>query len=186
MKRVAVPVAAAILGLAVILAPRMLLPTLMGQLGSTGPTAEEMMATPTPTIAPEPVPPSRLKTLGGESVGAASPPFMVEFDTESSRGFDEASLLHGTYGAAFFVLRRGESAVIQVLVSSLSMEELQLSLEGIEGIPEGVEATLKPESFTLQPYEQRRLELSLSVSPGAPPTRTGPQGFPPGAFIQLT
>ncbi|MEM2122419.1 MAG: hypothetical protein QXE79_02155 [Candidatus Bathyarchaeia archaeon] len=187
MNRVAVPVAAAILGLTIILAPRILIPSLIGGLG---PTAEGMAATstftPAPTPGAEPGPPSRLKTFEGESVKAASPPFMVEFDLESSRGFHEVSLAHGTYGAALFVAEKGRSVVIQVLVSSLSDDVLQLSLEGIEGIPEGVEAGLNPESFTLQPREQRRLELRLSVSPEAPPTETGPQSFPPGAFIHLT
>ncbi|MEM3607489.1 MAG: hypothetical protein QW238_01300 [Candidatus Bathyarchaeia archaeon] len=187
MNRVAAPIVAAVLGLTVILAPRMLLPSLTGGLGPSAPTAEEMAATPTltpvPTPEPEPGPPSRLKAVGGESVRAASPPFMVELDPESSRGFDEAGLAHGTYGVALFALRRGGSAVAQVLVSSLSDDALQLSLEGVEGVPEGVEVELNPESFTLQPHEQRRLELRLSVSPEAPPT--DPQGFPPGAFVQL-
>jgi hypothetical protein len=183
MRRLLAPVTAAILGLILILAPKILFPGLVEQ---PGPMMEGLKEAPVITPAPTSTP--RFKATGGESdFRQASPPFMIEFDTESSYGFEEISLAHGTYGVPLFVVKRGGSPSILVLVSSFSDSVLHLSLEGVEGIPEGVEVKVDPDSFLLQPYEQRRVELKLFVSTTASKSPVNPNSPTPSAeFLYLT
>lgn len=182
MRRLAASVTAAALGLILILTPRILLPGLVEQPGLT------MGGLEAPTVTPAAIATPRFKAAGVESAARQpSPPFMVEVDTESSYGFEEVSLAHGTYGVPLFAAKRGGSSTIFILVSSLSDSVLQLSLEGVEGIPEGVEARLDPDSFQLQPYEQRRVELKLSVSATASASTVNPDMLGPSAeFVYLT
>ncbi|MEM3072899.1 MAG: hypothetical protein QW172_05535 [Candidatus Bathyarchaeia archaeon] len=183
MRRLAASVTAAVLGLILILTPKILFPGLVEQPGLSMEGLEEA-----PTVTPAPIATPRFKATGVESAGRhPSPPFMIELDTESSYGFEEISLAHGTYGVPLFVAKRGSSSSIIVLVSSLSDSVLQLSLEGVEGIPEGVEVKLDPGSFILQPYEQRRVELKLSVSVTASASPVNPnRPVPSAGFVYLT
>jgi len=112
----------------------------------------------TPTIpAPTPAPPTPHPVVFA---------FKVEFDTGSSYGFDRIYLYHGS-GTPVFEISRGKSATIAVVVTSLVNETLNIYLDNIEGVPVGVEAKLEPERFTLQPYEQIALKLTVTVSPTA-------------------
>ena len=153
-------VAAIVIGLTIILTPTLLFPS---QVEYSGPTIHQLFETTAPTPTPTP------KPLPRESIGQSVPPsFMFEYDLDSSHGFKRTYLAHGTFGTPVFVISRGESATIVILVSSLSNSALQVSLERIDGLPTGVNARLKPESLTLQPYEHRELELEISVSSTAP------------------
>lgn len=155
-KRLAFSSTAAIaLGLVIMLAPTLLFSGQFEQLGSRN---GKLMGEPTPMFTPVP----------GESTDKSFPtPFMSEFNLDSSYGFEKIYLLRESYGTPVFVLTRGESATIAFLVSSLSDNTIQVSLERVDGLPLGVSANLEPKSFTLQPFEQRELRMKISVSPTA-------------------
>ncbi len=165
---------AIVLGLIIILTPTLLLPN---QVEYSGLKNDQSIETPKPMLTP----------LPRESVDQSLPlPFMIEFDLDSSYGFERKYLLHENFGTPVFVISRGESATIFVLVSSLSNNTLQVSLESIDGLPPVFSANLEPESFILQPHEQKELELEISISSMARSRSTYEQFEPmPAEFIQL-
>lgn len=148
--------------------------------------------TPTPTITPAlTLPPFQpgiwdkavIRPPAGQE--ELQPPFMFEIDINSSYGFERKYFEHGTFGKPIFVLSRGESATIILPISSLSNRTLQISLEDIDGLPDGVTAGLKPESIALQPNEQAKFELNITVSPTAPTSTPEPEKPMPEEFIGL-
>lgn len=182
-----------VLGLAIIISPTFLWPT---EFGYQGPTV-------TPTVAPTPTP-----------KGPVPPPFTFEFDINESYGFEKTYLAYETYGTPVFVVSRGKSATVAVVVTSLSNKTLQICLAGIRGLPPGVEAKLDPEAFILHAYERATLRLIINVSatapistlkptptptfnattppptptptpPELPPTVTPPEALIPADFIEL-
>ncbi len=165
--------AAIALGLVIMLAPTLLFSGQFEQLESRN---GKLIGEPIPMFTPVP----------GESADQSFPtPFMSEFNLDSSYGFEKIYLLRQSYGTPVFVLKRGESATIAVLVSSLSDNTIQVSLERIDGLPIGVSANLEPKSFTLQPFGQRELKMKVSISPTAlnqPHHQSRPIN---GEFIQL-
>jgi len=165
---------AIVLGLIIILTPTLLLPN---QVEYSGLKNDQSIEAPKPMLTP----------LPRESVDQSLPlPFMFEFDLDSSYGFERKYLLHETFGTPVFVISRGESATIVVLVSSLSNNTLQVSLEKIDGLPSGISARLEFESFILKPYEQKELDLEIIISPTAR-TRSTPEPIWPidAEFVQL-
>ncbi len=109
--------------------------------------------------------PAQSEFFKGETINQSiPPPFIFEFDTDSSYGFSRIYLSHGTFGTPVFMLPEGRSATVVILVSSLSDNILHVSLERIDGLQHGVKVELKPEIFTLKPYEQKELELTVSIS----------------------
>jgi len=141
---------------------------------TTPPTTPEV----TPTVpAPTPAPPTPHPVVFA---------FKVEFDTTSSYGFDR---IYSTNGWPVFEISRGKSATIAVVVTSLVNETLSIYLDYIEGVPVDVELKMEPERFTLQPYEQIALNLTVTVSPTArtstPPPPATPETPTPGAPTPL-
>jgi len=133
---------------------------------------------PTPTSTPMPTP-----TPAPPTPHPVVPAFKVEFDTASSYGFDRIYLYNGSV-TPVFEISRGKSATIAVIVTSLVNETLNIYLDNIEDVPVGVELKMDPERFTLQPYEQIALKLTVAVSPTArtstPPPPATPETPTPG------
>lgn len=97
---------------------------------------------------------------------APQPLFTFEIDINSSYGFERKYLEYGTFEKPVFVLSRGKSATIVLLLSSLSNQTIQISLEDLK-LPDGVVAKLKPESYALKSDGKAKLELNITVSPTA-------------------
>ncbi|MBE0524876.1 MAG: hypothetical protein IBX40_11160, partial [Methanosarcinales archaeon] len=90
---------------------------------------------PTPTITPTSTLPSFQPGIWDKAVinppagkEGLQPPFMFEIDIKSSYGFKRKYLEHETFGKPVFVLSRGESASVLLLVSSQSNRTIQISL----------------------------------------------------------
>jgi hypothetical protein len=157
---------AIVIGVVLIIAPILLLP---GQVEYPESRMEQLSekAAPTPTAPSE--------YLKGEAVDQSTQPlFMFEFDVDSSSGFSRTFLSHETFGTPVFTVAKGESATIVILISSLSESPLHVSLDRIDGLRFGVTAELEPEIFTLDPYEQKKIELTISVSTSASSSFEGP------------
>ena len=88
-------------------------------------------------------------------------PFMFEIDLESSSGFEEKYLSHNNFGTPMFVISEQKSAKITLMVSSLSADHIQTSLKRIDGMPNEVIVTPNEEFITLQPFEQKKIELEI-------------------------
>jgi len=138
---------------------------------------------PTPSPTPEVTPTVPAPTPAPQTPHPVVPAFKVEFDTASSYGFDRIYLYNGSV-TPVFEISRGKSASIAVLVTSLVNETLNIYLDYIEEVPVGVELKMEPERFTLQPYEQIVLNLTVTVSPTArtstPPPPATPETPAPG------
>lgn len=160
-------VAAIIFGVIIILTPTLLFSS---QVGYSEPRREQIDEITAPTPAPS-------DFFKGETVNQSiPPPFIFEFDTDSSYGFSRIYLSHGTFGTPVFMLPKGRSATIVILVSSLSDSTLHVSLERIDGLQLGVTAELKPEILTLKPHEQKELELTVSISTSSPVSSSNGNG----------
>lgn len=147
---------------------------------------------PTPTVTPTSTLPSFQSGIWDKAVinppagkEGLQPPFMFEIDIKSSYGFERKYLEHETFGKPVFVLSRGESASVLLLVSSQSNRTIQISLGNITGLPSGVTVRLKPESYVLQPNKQTKLEFNITVSPTAPTSTPEPEEPLPEEFIGL-
>lgn len=95
------------------------------------------------------------------SRGSELLPFMFEIDLESSSGFEEKYLSYSNFGTPVFVISKQKSAKITLTVSSLSTDYLHASFKGIDGLPNGVIITPDEEFITLQPFEQKKIELEI-------------------------
>lgn len=141
--------------------------------------------TPTPSISPTLTLPPFQPSISDKAVidppagsQELSPPFMFEIDINSSYGFERKYLEYETFGKPIFVLSRGKSATIILLVNSSSNRTIQVSLNYIDGLIEGTTARLKPESYALQPNEQAKLELNVTASLTAPISTPKPESAP--------
>lgn len=154
------------------------------------PKPQSTQPTPTPTVTPT-LPPFQPGIWDKEVIKppveqeGLQPPFMFEIDINSSYGFERKYLEYETFGKPIFVLSKGKSATIILSILSLSNRTLQISLEDINGLPNGVTARLKPESIALQPNEQAKLELNITASPTAPTSTPEPEKSVPKEFARL-
>lgn len=94
--------------------------------------------------------------------------FIAEIDPHSSYGSHQTSLLHDSYGTPVFAVSQGDILTVTIVVTSLSDKILQISLEHISGLPPEITAQLTPTSITLQPYEQKQVQLEVTISQTAP------------------
>ncbi len=146
---------------------------------------ESTQPTPTPTITPTLTPPRFQPGIWDKAVinppagsQELSPPFMFGIDVNSSYGFERKYLEYETFGKPIFVLSRGKTASIVLLINSSSNRTIQVSLKDIDGLTEGTTARLKPESYALQPNEQAKLELNVTASLTAPISTPKPESAP--------
>ena len=143
----------------------------------------QLATPPTPSQTPEVTPTVPAPTPAPPTPHPVVPAFKVEFDPASSHGFDRIYLYNGSV-TPVFEISRGKSATIAVIVTSLVNETLNIYLDNIEDVPVGVELKMDPERFTLQPYEQIALKLTVAVSPTArtstPPPPATPETPTPG------
>ena len=154
----------------------------------SSPKLQSAQPTPTPAITPVITPSSTLPRFQPDMWDKAviEPPagqedlhlpFMFEIDINSSYGFERKYLEHETFGKPIFVISRGKSASIILLLNSSSNRTIQVSQEEIELI-EGTFANLKPELYVLQPNERARLELNVTASLEAPISTPRPESAP--------
>lgn len=147
------------------------------------PTPPTLTPTITPTLTPLPFQPSIWepgiwdKAVIEPPAGSPElkPPLMFDIDLHSSYGFEIKYLEYGTFGKPIFVLSRGKSATLVLLLNSSSNRTIQVSLNYIDGLPEGTIARLKPESYALKPYEQAKLELNVTASLTTPISTPKPE-----------
>jgi len=67
------------------------------------------------------------------------------------------------------VIPQGHTGTVTVRVTSQSIEPLEVSVSLEKELPQGVEVKFRPEAFSLNPSETVDVELTLTVSPMAPP-----------------
>ena len=67
------------------------------------------------------------------------------------------------------VVPQGETGMVAIRVISESTEPLEISVSSAEELPEGVEVEFHPDAFSLNPGQTVEVEVTLTVSPTAPP-----------------
>ncbi|MDW7726716.1 MAG: hypothetical protein SCH70_06305 [Candidatus Methanoperedens sp.] len=142
------------------------------------PTQSTLTPTITPILTPLPFQPGIWdKAVIEPPAGSPElkPPLIFDIDLHSSYGFEIKYLEYGTFGKPIFVLSRGKSATLVLLLNSSSNRTIQVSLNYIDGLPEGTIARLKPKSYALKPYEQAKLELNVTASLTAPISTPKPE-----------
>ncbi|MBP2145540.1 hypothetical protein J2129_000994 [Methanofollis sp. W23] len=139
-----------------------------GSLFTAGCTAEEGPETPTPVPTPVPTPPAFQPDIldkpiinAPEGEGGA-PPFLFEFDMMNASGFD--TVRTDLPGAPILVLISNASAALPIVVSSEANAGTEIRVARTEGVPEGVQVSYTPETFTLEAGETTHLEMSLTSS----------------------
>ena len=146
-KQIAVSsMAALIIGFIIILSPTLM----VNQLGFQKSFRDESMG------APEAAQDKFASSRGSELL-----PFMFEIDLKSSSGFGDKYLSHSNFGTPVFIILEQKPAKITITVSSLSADHLQVSLNRIDGIPNGVIITPNEEFINLQPFEQKKIKLEI-------------------------
>jgi len=103
-------------------------------------------------------------------------PVQIEFDIKSSYGFDQV------IGDRHFVLSRGKSATLTIILTSTADRTLHLAPK-VGRLPTGVTAQFDSEFLTLEPNKPVTLKLTITVSSTAPistpmPTPTIPPPTP--------
>ncbi|WP_153015946.1 hypothetical protein [Methanofollis ethanolicus] len=131
---------------------------------TTGCTAGEGPGAPTPVLTPPTFQPDILdKPIINAPAGEGGPsPFLFEFDTENASGFEAVGA--DRPGAPTLVLRPNASATLPIVVSSEADTGTGIRTTRTDGLPEGVQVSYVPDSFTLEAGETRRVEMRL-VSP---------------------
>jgi len=158
-KQIAVSsMAALIIGFIIILSPTLLI----NQLGFQKSFQDESMGA--PEAAQDNI---MAQDKFATSRGSELLPFMFEINLESSTGFEEKYLSHNNFGTPVFIISKQKSAKIILTVSSLSVDYLQTSFKRIDGLPNGVIITPNEEFINLQPFEQDKMELEITVIPSA-------------------
>jgi len=158
-KQIAVSsMAALIIGFIIILSPTLLI----NQLGFQKSFQDESMGA--PEAAQDNI---MAQDKFATNRGSELLPFMFEINLESSTGFEEKYLSHNNFGTPVFIISKQKSAKIILTVSSLSVDYLQTSFKRIDGLPNGVIITPNEEFINLQPFEQDKMELEITVIPSA-------------------
>lgn len=67
------------------------------------------------------------------------------------------------------VIPQGHTGTVTVRATSQSIEPLEVSVSVEKELPQGVEVEFHPEAFSLKPSEAVDVEVTLTVSPAAPP-----------------
>ncbi|MDD4255009.1 MAG: hypothetical protein PHP59_06475 [Methanofollis sp.] len=129
---------------------------------TTGCTAGEGPGTTTPVPTPPTFQPDILdKPIINAPPGEGGPsPFLFEFDTENASGFEAVGA--DRPGAPTLVLRPNASATLPIIVSSGADTEIRITRT--DGLPQGVQVSYAPDSFTLEAGETTRVEMRLASS----------------------
>ena len=90
-----------------------------------------------------------------------APPFLFEFDTGNSSGFEE--IRTDRPGAPTLILGSNASATLPIIVSSEADTGVGIRLIRTDGLPDDVCVSYVPDSFTLRMGEKTRLMMHLTA-----------------------
>ncbi|MDD3621116.1 MAG: hypothetical protein PHQ81_01775 [Methanofollis sp.] len=131
---------------------------------TAGCTAEEEPETTTPVPTPPSFQPDILDKpiINAPEGGGGLSPFLFEFDMVNASGFD--TVRTDLPGASTLVLKPNASATLPIIVSSEANASTEIGVARTEGVPEGVQVSYTPETFTLEAGEKTHLEMSFTSS----------------------
>lgn len=92
----------------------------------------------------------------------SSPPFLFDFDTENASGFEEVRT--DQPGTPTLVLGPDASATLPIIVSSEANTSIDIKITRTDGLPDRVQVSYTPDSFTLKAGEKTCLEMRLASS----------------------
>lgn len=118
------------------------------------------------SVTPVPTPPTFQPDIMDKPIinapsGEEGPsPFLFTFDTENSSGFEEVRA--DQPGAPTLLLGPNASATLPIIVSSET--DTSIRIVRTDGLPEGVQVSYVPESFTPGIGKKARMEMRLNSS----------------------
>jgi hypothetical protein len=122
-----------------------------------GPDSVTPVPTP-PTFQPDILDKPIINAPAGEE---GAPPFLFEFDTGNSSGFEEVRA--DRPGAPTLILGSNASATLPIVVSSEADTGVDVRVVRTDGLPDDVCVSYVPDSFTLQAGEKVRLKMHLAA-----------------------
>lgn len=129
-------------------------------IGCMGEGGQNTTAVPTPpAFQPDILDKAIVNPPAGEEGPA---PFLFDFDTGNASGFEEVRA--DRPGASTLVLGPNASATLPIVVSSETDTGTDVRIARTDGLPEGVQVSYTPDSFTLKAGEKTRLKMCLSSS----------------------
>jgi hypothetical protein len=111
-----------------------------------------------PTFQPDILDKPIINAPAGEE---GAPPFLFEFDTGNSSGFEEVRA--DRLGAPTLILGSNASATLPIVVSSEADTSVDVRVVRTDGLPDDVCVSYVPDSFTLRMGEKVRLKMHLAA-----------------------